>query len=193
MLIAIVSAFFVFILSCAQYTGIGMFQSKQASESSMIAQTTGTEHLCLDVPWQQMQGPLGFSCPASLAMVFEYYGVQVEQDDIFTESFSSRLWPLGTDPANFPRAASFQDYNGEGWGFQGTTMTLGHLSYEERIEFVKNYIREGIPVIAIVMGQPGWPCHFKTIIGFDEREGNWFLKGSGHVLIIRLDLPFQFE
>jgi hypothetical protein len=174
MIVIAVSIVMMFFISIIQITGSTDRHSFCFSNSVDTAQGTGNEHLCLNVPWQQMQGPLGFSCPASLAMVFEYYGVQVEQDAIFDESFSSRIWPNGTDPVHFPRAASFQDYNGEGWGFQGTTMTLGHLSYEERIEFVKEFLREGIPIVAIVMGYPEWPCHFKVFIGFDERTGNWF-------------------
>ncbi len=177
-----------------------MLKLNMNSEAPRTAQEPESEHLCLDIPWQQMIGPLGFACPASLAMIFDYYGVKVDQDDVFRESFSKRVWPNGTDPKYFARAASF-DYNGEGWGFQGTTMTLEHLNHEQRLEFVKEYLREGIPVVAIPKGYPDWPCHYKVFIGFDDRTKDWFFNDpwyqgpdpNGPMSIDSYDVGQRFE
>jgi hypothetical protein len=124
-----------------------------------------------------MEGSLGFSCPASLQSIFKYYGVDVVQNDIFTESYSSRSDFTATGGTNvkwFPRAASFQGYNDENWGFHCTVMSLVNLTHEERLEFVKRYLREGIPIFSMCKKYTTWPSHYKVFIGFDERNNYWY-------------------
>ncbi|MDF1539855.1 MAG: C39 family peptidase [Candidatus Thorarchaeota archaeon] len=168
----------VMLLSCSTF--MPLWQSNAIIQDNpsgiAVAQSFDDEHMCLDVPWCRMIGSLGFSCPASLQMIFQYYGSDVDQSDVFRESFSTKIFEVdgGTNFKYFPRAACFQNYDDEEWGFQGTAMTLGHLTHEERLEVIKGYLREGIPVIGMCKKYSNWPSHYKLFIGFDDRSNDWF-------------------
>ncbi len=95
-----------------------------------------------------------FCGPASLASVFAYYGITVDQDSIARQVYTEKLkGALVTDLENYARSQGFQTRLG-----QGTT------------DDIKASLSEKKPVIVLVdlgfwvMSQP----HYLVVTGYDE-------------------------
>ncbi len=115
----------------------------------------GHGHLTTGVPFIAQEA---LQCgPAALAMVLQYYGARVDQDEIAREIYlPSVRGTLNLDLEFYARRRGFQAR-----AFQGT------------LDRVKDELRRGRPLIVFQdLGLPGYPVpHFAVLLGYDDRAG----------------------
>ncbi len=131
-----------------------------------------TEHH-INVPyWSQ---PNGYYCgPASLQMVFDYYGEPIPQTEI---AEVAKTTGPGTYTVGLRRAAHFSNQSTSAGTemphrITGYTMrTLGYAALEiggMTIEQLKTVIDSDYPVIALMLTVPDGFGHFRVVTGYDE-------------------------
>lgn len=115
----------------------------------------GHGHLITGVPFIAQEA---FQCgPAALAMVLQYYGARVDQDEIAREIYLPSIrGTLNLDLELYARRRGFQAR-----AFQGT------------LARVKDELRRGRPLIVFQdLGFAAYPVpHFAVLLGYDDRAG----------------------
>ncbi len=125
-----------------------------------------------DVPWHRQE--TGINCgPASLEMVFDFYGSDISQSEIATVA---RTVGSGTNLPNMRRAAHFSDLSTEG-GLTGyTARSLGYATFEYEpgtswLGSLKSLIDSGYPIIVNTWyDESEVNGHYRVVVDYDDSD-----------------------
>lgn len=133
----------------------------------------------LDVPHYYQE--TGFHCgPASLQMVFDYWGEVINQEIIGYVGNTSPTW--GTSPSDLRRAAHFSHlsdavaspfvvgYTERGLGYAAAENNWSHEpDYVRRYEDLKELVSTGFPVLILTWYSPSHTVgHYRVVKGYSD-------------------------
>ena len=134
----------------------------------------------LPVPYHSQD--TGYYCgPAAMEMVFDYWGLDIDQEEIADAARSDGHWPVpyGTYVGEMVRAGHFSDMstsNGEitphVTGYTGRGLGYAVFRSGPSMSQLEDLIDAGYPVIVLQWGMPkGTPNnygHFRVVIGYND-------------------------
>ena len=149
------------------------------------AGAAGQAHEIPGVPYHKQQ--TNFWCgPASLEMVFDYWGEDISQIEIAKVSNANPAY--GVYASELARAAHFSDmstsvqdpllsgYTGRSLGYAAATASWeqGSSLYETRYSDLKNIVASNYPVLVLTDYDEGLDSgHFRVVKGYDDRLGTF--------------------
>jgi hypothetical protein len=154
--------------------------SGQLVASASTKATLPRAHIIANVPWHEQMN--GLSCgAASLEIVFDYWGSDVDQKEIMNVARTSSM---GTWTPDIVRAGHFSFLSdaqgsyfpavGPWGGYEERPLgyaAFSHTSTEFWIDELKALVAKDIPVIVLMNYYPtGGGGHYRVVIGYDDDE-----------------------
>lgn len=181
--LALLSILVVLLLSCScmfvpsvldSQNAIQATNSKQQEERMSPAEYSA-DYKVLDVIFEFQRLSIGYSGPACLSMIFDYYGAYVTQIEIEEVLFAD---PYSHEQHEecFLRAARYDGYAGREYGFEAVASYLTALTKEQRDDYLRSYVDRGIPlVIGTRFAVDTYLPHFRVLTGYDDRTDTFYL------------------
>lgn len=137
-------------------------------------------HMIANVPWHQELNAL-MCGPASLEIVFDYWGPDIDQKEITNVARTSSVGTWAFDVERAGHFSYLSDAQGKFFpaigpygGFEGRPVGYASFSYRSTsfwFDELKTLVDMDIPVIVLMKYTPsGGEGHFRVVIGYDDGQ-----------------------